>query len=128
MADELISYCEIRRYFLDSFYENRRRLIKLSQNQKLPPVDQLEEVSYAYYQLENAYDLPVEKLMRDVLTLIMLAGCDAAVFVAYLHKAILDILDRHTLDELLQEIDEDSKSELVYDLIFLGIIDSDRVI
>ena len=128
MTSELISYEEIRRYFLDCFYENRRQLIKNSQNQKLSPVDQLEEVSYAYYQWENAYDLPVEKLMRDVLTLIMLAGCDAVVFVDYLQKAIRDILDRHTLDELLQEIDEDSKSELVYDLIFLGIINSDRVI
>lgn len=128
MTRKLISYDEIRRYFLDCFYENRRQLIKHSQNQTLPPVDQLKEVSYAYYQWENAYDLPVEKLMLDVLALIMLAGCDAAVFVDYLQKNILDILDRYTLDELLQEIDEDSKSELVYDLIFLGMINSDRVI
>ena len=122
MSENLYTYDKIRKGLIACFYEYRRHLIATAQKQKMRPLKQEEEVGYASAEWDDVYERPVEQLMLYVATLIMLVGCNPAVFIDYLHKSIRDILEKYTLEELLQEVDEDSKSDLLYDLTLLGFI------
>ncbi|CAI1911715.1 hypothetical protein [Serratia marcescens] len=124
MNEERMNYNEIRSGFMSCFYVYRRDNIKDSQNSKEPiAIKQSTEVGYAYYQWEDAYDLPIEMLMRDVFTLIMLAGCTQGVVEQNLRKGIYEILYKYPLDKLLLDVSDDEKSDLLYDMELLGLLD-----
>ncbi len=61
--EERVTYGEIRAWFLGSYYNYCR--VKL--NHQSPWVEGESEVGYAYSELENSFDLPIEKLMLEVL-------------------------------------------------------------
>lgn len=123
MKEERINYSEIRSGFMSYFYVYRRDNIKDSLQNKDPiAVKQSTEVGYAYYRWEDAYDLPIEMLMRDVFTLIMLAGCTPGIVEQNLRKGIHEILSKNSLDELLLDVSEEEKSDLLYDMELLGLL------
>ncbi|CAI1014088.1 hypothetical protein [Serratia proteamaculans] len=124
MNEERMNYNEIRSGFMSCFYIYRRDNIKDSQNSKDPTaIKQSTEVGYAYYQWEDAYDLPIEMLMRDVFTLIMLAGCTSGIVEQNLRNGIYEILSKSPLDQLLLDVSDDEKSDLLYDMELLGLIE-----
>ena len=109
---------------MNCFYVYRRDNIKDSQNSKVPTaIKQSTEVGFAYYQWEDAYDLPIEMLMRDVFTLIMLAGCTPGIVEQNIRKGIYEILSKYPFDKLLLDVSEEEKSELLYDMELLGLLD-----
>jgi hypothetical protein len=124
MNEERMNYNEIRSGFMNCFYVYRRDNIKDSQNSKVPTaIKQSTEVGFAYYQWEDAYDLPIEMLMRDVFTLIMLAGCTPGIVEQNIRKGIYEILSKYPFDKLLLDVSEEEKSELLYDMELLGLLD-----
>lgn len=123
MKEERIKYSEIRAGFMSCFYVYRRDNLKDSRQSKVPiAVKQSTEVGYAYYQWEDAYDLPIEMVMRDVFTLIMLAGCTPGIVDQNLRNGIHEILSKNSLDELLLGTSEEEKSDLLYDMELLGLL------
>lgn len=124
MKEERATYIEIRASFMSCFYVYRRDNIKDSRQRKETiAIKQSTEVGYAYYQWEDAYDLPIEILMRDVFTLIMLAGCTPGIVEQNLRKAINEILTNNSLEDLLLDVSEDEVSDLFYDMELLGLLD-----
>lgn len=123
MNKKRTSYDEIRSGFMSCFYVYRRDKIKDMNNHKPASVNQSTEVGYAYYQWEDSYDLPIEMLMRDVFTLIMLAGCTSDIVKKNLSQGIQEIIEEYSLDILLQGISDDEKLDLLYDMELLELID-----
>lgn len=125
MSEERVSYDEIRSGFMSCFYDYRRNKIHDNNHLHLPtsPIQQATEVGYAHYQWENSYDLPIEILMRDVFTLIMLAGCTSDIVEKNLRQGIREMLEACSLESLLQGVSDDEKSDLFYDMELLGLID-----
>ncbi|QDX95958.1 hypothetical protein EGD00_00400 [Pectobacterium carotovorum subsp. carotovorum] len=123
MSEERLNYNEIRRSFLEDYY--------LCCRHKLHTFNQLgelweygaSEVGYAYYQSEDAYDFPTENLMLEVLSLIMIAGRGPERAEKYHREMIAKILAEHPLEQVLEEITEEERSDLLYDMSLLGLID-----
>ena len=82
-----------------------------------------QEIGYAYDQAEGSYDFPIENLMLEVLSLIMIAGRGPEITERYHREMIEKILVEHPLEQLLEEITEEEKSDLLYDMSLLGLID-----
>lgn len=122
MNEERISYDEIRSGFMSCFYDYRRNMVKDSQK-KNHLYNMYDEIGYAHYQWENAYDLPIEILMRDVFTLIMQAGCTSDIVSKNLRQSIQKTLEEYSLDSLLQGVSADEKLDLLYDMELLKLID-----
>ncbi|TAI84397.1 Imm2 family immunity protein [Pectobacterium versatile] len=82
-----------------------------------------QEIGYAYDQAEGSYDFPIENLMLEVLSLIMIAGRGPEKSAKYHREIIEKILAEHPLEQLLEEITEEEKSDLLYDMSLLGLVD-----
>ncbi|MBS4429587.1 hypothetical protein E2566_00310 [Pectobacterium punjabense] len=123
MSEERLNYNKIRRSFLEDYY--------LCCRHKLHTFNQLgelweygdSEIGHAYYQSEDAYDFPIENLMLEVLSLIMIAGRGPGKAEKYHREMIEKIFTEHSLEQLLEEITEEEKSDLLYDMSLLGLVD-----
>lgn len=122
MNDERIDYYEIKRDFLECCYEGCR--VKLddiaSGNSQWP--EGADGRGYASYQYEGAYQLPIEQLMLAVINLILMAARGPEHVEAFHQKEINQILSAHPLEELLKELGEEERKDLLYDMKLLKII------
>ncbi|CAI8816785.1 MULTISPECIES: Imm2 family immunity protein [Pseudomonas] len=114
--EERVTYGEIRAWFLGSYYNYCR--VKLSH--QYPWIEGESEVGYAYSELENSFDLPIEKLMLEVLSLILSAGRSSEKVQKYHQDAISELLRKIDLSSVLEELPPDEAAELVGDLRVLG--------
>jgi len=74
MSDERIDYYEIKRDFLECCYEGCRvKLDDISSGNSQWP-EGADGRSYASYQYEDVYQLPIEQLMLAVINLILMAA------------------------------------------------------
>jgi len=116
--EDRVTYSEIRSWFLDSYYNYCRA--KLSH--KSPWVDGESEAGHAYSELENAFELPVEKLMLEVLTLIFSAGRSPIPVVNYHGDVIRELLKDYGLLAALDDLPSDEAEAFRGDLKILGFV------
>ncbi|ARB82704.1 MULTISPECIES: hypothetical protein [Yersinia] len=122
MSYERIDYQEIKSSFLESCYRCCRHKLKDINRGGLGWTEGEHEIGYAYYQFENAYELPIEKLMLEVVTLILWAGrCPEQSEILHRNE-IKKILSAHPLDELIKDIAEEECSDLLYDMKLLKLV------
>ncbi|MCF5371081.1 Imm2 family immunity protein, partial [Pseudomonas sp. PA-4-8C] len=76
---------------------------------------------YAYGELENAFELPIEKLMLEVIALILSAGRSPRKVQKYHLDAISKLLEEIELSSILEELPSDEMAELKDDLRLLGV-------
>lgn len=115
--EERVTYGEIRAWFLGSYYSYCRTKI----SQQSPWVEGESEVGYAYSELEKAFDLPIEKLMLEVLALILSAGRSADHVKQYHLNMLRGLLKEVELSSLLNDFPSDEAAELENDLRVLGL-------
>lgn len=114
-----VTYYEIRSWFLESYYNYCR--VKLSHQS--PWIEGESEAGYAYSELENAFELPVEKLMLEVLTLILFAGRSPISVVNYHLDVIRGLLKDCELPDFLDCLPSGEAEALKGDLRILGFFD-----
>ncbi|MEQ4454279.1 hypothetical protein ABNT06_23110 [Kosakonia sacchari] len=119
MNYERVTYQEIKLSFLDSCYSYCRHKLKGIKRGGAGWAEGEHEIGYAYEQFENAYDLPIEKLMLEVVALIFWGGrCPAHSYV--LHKKSIDrILSEINLDVLVSILGDDERQDFLGDIELL---------
>ncbi|MBN3170726.1 hypothetical protein [Pectobacterium brasiliense] len=120
---ERIDYKEIKESFLIKYYDCCRNMIFVKNKGKEIENIYFQEIGYAYDQAEGSYYLPIENLMLEILSLIMIAGRGPEITERYHREMIEKILVEHPLEQLLEEITEEEKSDLLYDMSLLGLVD-----
>ncbi|MCP1443231.1 hypothetical protein J3D54_002363 [Pseudomonas sp. GGS8] len=115
--EERVTYGEIRAWFLGSYYSYCR--VKLSHQS--PWAEGESEAGYAYSELENSFDLPIEKLMLEVLALILSAGRSSEKIQKYHLDVISGLLKQIELPSVLEELPSDEAAELIEDLRLLDL-------
>ncbi|MEQ9944451.1 hypothetical protein ABRP58_20665 [Pectobacterium aroidearum] len=120
---ERIDYKEIKESFLIKYYDCCRNMIFVKNKGKEIENIYFQEIGYAYDQAEGSYYLPIENLMLEVLSLIMIAGRGPEITERYHREMIEKILVEHPLEQLLEEITEEEKSDLLYDMSLLRLVD-----
>lgn len=78
--------------------------------------------AFAYEAWEGAYTEPVEDLMLELVTLIFMAGRGSQKTVDYHKEKISKILSINNLDDMLENVTEDDKGDILYDLKLLGFL------
>ncbi|MCG8906197.1 MULTISPECIES: Imm2 family immunity protein [Pseudomonas] len=115
--EERVTYSEIRTWFLGCYYNYCR--VKIKSNS--PWVEGESEVGYAYSELENSFDLPVENLMLEVLALILGAGRSSDKSQKYHRDAISELLGKESLSDMLEVLPEEEAEEFKADLKLLEL-------
>ena len=114
------NYDDIRDLVFSCYFTYCKQKIR-SKQRWLPP-DQEHEVSFAYEQLDNAFDLPIERLMLELVVLILDAGRGSDEFILF-HRGMVDsILSSSSIDELLLTLPSEEKSMFLDDLKLLQIV------
>lgn len=122
MNSERIDYYEIKRDFLDCCYDGcRAKLKNIARGTSGLPKDE-DGLGYASYQYEDVYQLPIEQLMLAVINLILMAARGPEHVEAFHRKEINQILSAHSLGELIKDIDEEERNDLLYDMKLLKLI------
>jgi len=120
MSHQRTDYENIRYLVLSGYYAYCRQKIKSKQHW-LPP-DQEHEVSFAYEQLDNAFDLPIERLMLEVVVLILDAGRGSDEFVSFHRRMAESIMSSGSVDDLVLALPDEEKSMFFDDLKLLEIV------
>jgi hypothetical protein len=122
MSYERIDYQEIKSSFLESCYNCCRHKLKDINRGGSGWAEGEHEIGYAYYQFENAYELPIEKLMLEVVTLILWAGrCPERS--ERLHRIEINgILSKNDINEMVAHLEEEERKDLLYDMKLLKLI------
>ena len=115
--EERVTYGEIRAWFLGSYYSYCR--IKLSHQS--PWSEGESEAGYAYGELENSFEMPIEKLMLEVLTLVLSAGRFSDEVKKYHLDIIYGLLREIDISSVLEGLPPDEAVELRADLDALGL-------
>ncbi|MCQ8233625.1 hypothetical protein [Pectobacterium carotovorum] len=123
MTEERINYEEIKNSLLRYYYIYCRNKLESFNRRGERWAEHESEIGYAYYQFENAYELDIENLMLDVVTLVLMAGRGPQQVEKNLRNSINILLSNQGLDKLIQDITEEEKSSLLYDMSLLGLID-----
>ncbi|MGP1251533.1 hypothetical protein [Serratia sp. CY33802] len=123
MDEERMTYEELRAEYLDCFYSCCRSHINAFNKNGTTWEYGIEEIGYASYQYENAQLSPVEMLMLKVFTLILIAGRGPKDVENNYRSSISSILEKTNLESLIQGIGEDEKSDLLYDMELLGLLE-----
>ena len=119
MTQERVSYDEIRELIFSGYYSYCRQ--KISSRKKWQSPDREHEVGFAYEQLTNAFETPIEYLMLEVLTMILDAGRGDTAFVSFHRDRITSIVRSIDVDAVLSQLPEEERNMFVDDLILLGI-------
>lgn len=106
--EEITTYRELREYFLSRYYGYCRT--KLNHNSQWSEGES--EVGYAYGEFDNSFDTPVEKLMLEVLSLILDAGRAKESIQEYHRSAIRKILDENELSNMLKKFRRKTQASL----------------
>ena len=117
MTEERVTYGEIRAWFLSTYYSYCR--VKLSH--KSPWGEDESEAGYAYGELENSFDMPIEKLMLEVLTLILSAGRSSKTVEKYHLDIISALFKEIDISSALESLPPDEAAELRADLEVLDL-------
>lgn len=115
--EDRVTFSEIRVWFLGSYYS----CCKGKLSQRSPWAEGEAEVGYAYHELENAFDLPIEKLMLEVIALILSAGRSPKKVQKYHLDVICGLVEELELSSILGSIPSDESAEFKNDLELLGI-------
>ncbi|MCC4593419.1 immunity protein Imm2 [Xanthomonas campestris pv. cannae] len=118
MKDDRAKYNEIRTWILDRCYEYCR----LKAKGKSPWVEGESELGYAYDEFENSFETQVEKLMLEVIILILSAGRFSEKSNEYHMKRIYGILQNMDLSGVLKNLQFDEAEEFKADLRILGLL------
>jgi hypothetical protein len=122
MNSERIVYYEIRQSFLEYCYEGcRQKLKNIARGTSGVPKEE-DGIGYASYQYEGVYQLPIEQLMLAVINLILMAARGPEHVEIFHRNEIKKILSAHPLDELIKDISEEERSDLLYDMKLLELI------
>lgn len=119
--DERVPYKLMRWWLLDCYYIYCRGRIKGSKRWNMPWVEDEHELAYAYEEYEFAYSRPIEKLMLEVLTLVLDAGRGPKLFELAHRAKIAEVLKNNVLSEMLAQLPNDERREFEYDLALLDI-------
>lgn len=117
-----VTYKMIRWGLLDCYYIYcRGKIHSKNCNNRGDWVDGELEIGYAYEQDEGAYRLPIENLMLEVVTLILLGGRGSTQTEKYHRNKITEILKENDLALMLRMLPDDERRSFEYDLKLLGI-------
>ena len=105
--EERVPYAEMRSWLLECYYTFSRQMT----DSKGGWAPHLHEIAYAYNEFDGAFDHPIERLMLEVLTLVLIGG-RPMVSVPYHTRRIAEIVAAHPLDELLRGLPEEELHEL----------------
>ncbi|NHZ90031.1 hypothetical protein F2P45_13550 [Massilia sp. CCM 8733] len=118
---ERIPYKLIRWRFLEQFY----RYARMPENFNCQWEDGWEryekQSQFAYQMIEPALTRPLEKLMIEVVVLLLAAGRQSAAFDQRHRKNIAVLLDDPGLAELVRMLGDDERSEFTNDLAMMDI-------
>ncbi|WP_342308089.1 Imm2 family immunity protein [Pseudomonas fluorescens] len=112
-----VTYGEIRAWFLGSYYSYCK--VKLSHQSSWAEGES--EVGYAYGELESSFELPIEKLMLEVIVLILSAGRAPRIVQKYHLDTISKLLEEIELSSILEDLPFDEVAEFKDDLGLLGL-------
>ncbi|MDW3716533.1 MULTISPECIES: Imm2 family immunity protein [unclassified Pseudomonas] len=115
--EDRVSYGEIRAMFLSCYYNYCKLKLKSSSAW----VEGESEAGYAYGELENAFDMPVENLMLEVLALVMQAGRASLQTQKYHKDAICSLLSDRSISDVLEGLPAEEVDEFKADLVVLGL-------
>lgn len=122
MNSERVDYYEIKKDFLECCYDGcRQKLKNIARGTSGVPQDD-DGVGYAAYQYEGVYQLPIEQLMLAVINLILMAARGPEHVEVFYRKEIKKILSANPLDELLKELEEEERKDLLCDMKALQLI------
>lgn len=119
----VMSYDEIRSSFAYSSYAYCRNILNLLKRGGNHSVCATSDQAFAYESLEGSFEKPIECLMLELVTLIFMAGRCSDKTVKFHTDIILKILSENDLFEMLKDVTEDDKNEILNDLRLLGLID-----
>lgn len=119
----VMSYDEIRSSFAYSSYVYCREIIDLLKDGDSHGICDTSDQAFAYESLEGSFVEPIECLMLELVTLIFMAGRCSDITEKFHKDIILKILSTNNLSEMLKNVTEDDKNEIVNDLRLLGLID-----
>jgi hypothetical protein len=118
-----MTYGEIREMILECFYDCCRNILDINQKTgEKSSYDGL-EIGYASYQYECTPFSPIEKLMFEVFTLILRAGRGPKKAEDITRKSINLILKETPLNILIEDLSDDEKRNLLYDMELLGLLE-----
>jgi hypothetical protein len=121
-SGERIPYKVMRWWFLDCYYSFCKIKI-INKNESGEEWSTSEhESGYAYEQQENSYQLPIEKLMLEVLVLVLDGGRGSQEFYSYHKNKISDLLQSHDLTAMRESICGEERREFESDLRLLQLI------
>lgn len=118
--DARVPYSLIRWWFFKAAYSCCYSSIHYNNRWHSSPLGNQREYTWAYEQSEG-YSRPIEKLMLEVVALIVYAGRASKQEEGAHRQAIADILKTHELKTLLSELPEDERKEFVADMETLEI-------
>ncbi len=122
--DERRTYKLIRWWLLDCYYTYCRTKLhsrNLGKEESGWSISE-HEIGYAYEQCEDAFDRPVEKLMLEVLALILNGGRGPVKFEPYHREKIAAILNKNNLYEMLSTLPVTERNEFERDLKLLNLM------
>jgi hypothetical protein len=120
VTEERVAYEVIRQWIFNCYYGLCRS--KLKQNKKWAAGES--EIGYAYYNLDTAFELPIERPMLEVLMLILDAGRGSEEFHIHTRSVISEILKNNDFDQMVSCLPEDEKKEFLHDCKLVKIIPS----
>ncbi|MGV2862931.1 Imm2 family immunity protein [Achromobacter sp. ESBL13] len=115
--EERVTYGEMRAWFLGCYYDYCRTKI----GHGGAWVEGESEVGYAYSELENSFDMPIEKLMLEVLALVLSAGRSSEHVRNYHMRIIGELLSEIDISSLLDGLPFEEATELRSDLKCFGL-------
>lgn len=122
MSSDRVDYYEIKKDFLECCYDGcRQKLKNIARGTSGVPKEE-DGIGYASYQYEGVYQLPIEQLMLAVINLILMAARGPEHVEMYHRKEIKQILSAHPLDELIKELGEEEREDLLCDMKALQLI------
>ncbi|MEI7144848.1 Imm2 family immunity protein [Pectobacterium brasiliense] len=117
------SYDEIKNIFFNACYSYCQNKSLVSKENGKKWSENESEHAFAYDALEGSFNSPTEDLMLEVITLISDAGRETEQTKKYHQDVISTILSKHSLNELLDDVTDDDRKDLLYDMSLLGLID-----
>jgi hypothetical protein len=119
--NERVPYRLIRWWFLGGVYRYCQHAYRENYGWHRHWAD---EYSGAYEQYKDAFDRPIEKLMLEVLLLILVTGRNAQYekFESYHRAKIAGILEENNLGEMLKTLSGEELSEFEHDLKLLKLM------
>ncbi|NHZ90030.1 hypothetical protein F2P45_13545 [Massilia sp. CCM 8733] len=119
--DERVPYKLLRWRFLNRYYiycHSKFNVVRQTCREWVPNEH---ESAFAQDDLDTAFELPIEKLMFEVLSMIMAGGRQSEQFNMHAEQRIREILHGRDVNDLLECLSGDELLEFRHDLALLNI-------